>query len=181
MSPEAEKWKEVALRLRDAVAGAVELMEEDAADMRKLRELLWLRHGCVGLYGDDGEMQCGACLLDFKRAELLSRELERGHRYRNVLAGIGREFHAKREAIYAVRNASFAAEVAQACWGWVRKPPAGPFTAKLLYLQKTEQGQRFRQPRPIHPWRRDYALARLPQYTRALTLGPPFLTRTCVP
>ncbi len=36
----------------------------------KLRELLWLRHGCsvAALYGDDGEMQCGHCLIDFKRA-----------------------------------------------------------------------------------------------------------------
>ena len=34
---------------------------------RKLRELLWLRHGHSGLYGDDGEMQCGICLVDFKR------------------------------------------------------------------------------------------------------------------
>lgn len=39
-------------------------------DNKKLRELLWLRHGCSlsSLYGDDGEMQCGHCLLDFKRA-----------------------------------------------------------------------------------------------------------------
>ena len=37
---------------------------------QKLRELLWLRHGCStsALYGDDGEMQCGSCLIDFKRA-----------------------------------------------------------------------------------------------------------------
>ena len=35
----------------------------------KLRELLWLNHGCpVGiLYGDDGELQCPKCMLDFKR------------------------------------------------------------------------------------------------------------------
>lgn len=32
-----------------------------------LRELLWLRHGCTGLYGDDGERQCESCMLDFKR------------------------------------------------------------------------------------------------------------------
>lgn len=35
-----------------------------------LRKLLWLRHDpahSAGLYGDDGEMQCGACLIDFKR------------------------------------------------------------------------------------------------------------------
>jgi len=33
------------------------------------RRLVWLRHGCLALYGDDGEMQCGACGLDFKRME----------------------------------------------------------------------------------------------------------------
>ena len=34
-----------------------------------LRQLLWLNHGCpiTALYGDDGEMQCSACLVDFKR------------------------------------------------------------------------------------------------------------------
>jgi hypothetical protein len=35
----------------------------------EMRKLLWLRHGCPinALYGDDGEMQCGICLVDFKR------------------------------------------------------------------------------------------------------------------
>ena len=34
-----------------------------------LRGLLWSRHGCPfpALYGDDGEMQCHNCCLDFKR------------------------------------------------------------------------------------------------------------------
>ena len=33
-----------------------------------LRNLLWLNHGHVDcLYGDDGEMQCNKCLIDFKR------------------------------------------------------------------------------------------------------------------
>jgi hypothetical protein len=34
-----------------------------------LRKLLWLRHGCPipSLYGDDGEMQCSECGIDFKR------------------------------------------------------------------------------------------------------------------
>jgi len=40
---------------------------------RKLRELLWLRHGCPlsCLYGDDGEMQCSNIQshkpIDFRR------------------------------------------------------------------------------------------------------------------
>lgn len=37
------------------------------SENRKLRELLWLRHGCKGLYGDDGEIQCNKCMIDFKR------------------------------------------------------------------------------------------------------------------
>lgn len=36
-------------------------------ESRLLRKLLWLRHGHDGLYGDDGEMQCGRCGVDFKR------------------------------------------------------------------------------------------------------------------
>ncbi len=34
---------------------------------QSLRELLWLHHGHDSLYGDDGEMQCSRCGLDFKR------------------------------------------------------------------------------------------------------------------
>lgn len=33
------------------------------------RRLLWLRHGCPreALYGDDGELSCGRCCIDFAR------------------------------------------------------------------------------------------------------------------
>jgi len=35
---------------------------------KKLRHLLWLNHNkCEGLYGDDGEMQCNECRIDFLR------------------------------------------------------------------------------------------------------------------
>ena len=39
------------------------------AENKLLRQLLWLRHGCSGsaLYGDDGEMQCNKCVIDFRR------------------------------------------------------------------------------------------------------------------
>ena len=42
---------------------------EVSDDELKLREMLWLKHGCaVGiLYGDDGEMQCSHCMIDFRR------------------------------------------------------------------------------------------------------------------
>ena len=34
----------------------------------ELRKLLWIWHGhTTFLYGDDGEMQCGKCMLDFRR------------------------------------------------------------------------------------------------------------------
>jgi len=37
-----------------------------------LRKFLWLNHGCESscLYGDDGEMQCGRCIFDFKRGDV---------------------------------------------------------------------------------------------------------------
>lgn len=42
-----------------------ELQEEN----KRLRKWLWLVHGSPvhSLYGDDGEMQCSDCGLDFKR------------------------------------------------------------------------------------------------------------------
>jgi hypothetical protein len=54
--------------------GLDELIQEYIIDGKrnkemKLRELLWLNHGCEhpALYGDDGEMQCNTCMIDFKR------------------------------------------------------------------------------------------------------------------
>ena len=46
-----------------------ETIEECNKDEAILRQLLWVRHGCSldVLYGDDGEMQCGRCMIDFKR------------------------------------------------------------------------------------------------------------------
>lgn len=51
----------------DALAASVRELEAEEA---LLRRLLWLRHGCPvqTLYGDDGEMQCGTCGIDFVRA-----------------------------------------------------------------------------------------------------------------
>lgn len=37
----------------------------------KVRAFMWVNHGCaagsLALYGDDGEMQCNNCFIDFKR------------------------------------------------------------------------------------------------------------------
>jgi len=49
----------------DHIAELIAALDEQQG----LRELLWLRHGCriTDLYGDDGEMQCSKCQIDFKR------------------------------------------------------------------------------------------------------------------
>jgi len=48
-----------------------------------LRKLVWLSHECYYpfLYGDDGEMQCNHCMIDFKRdsAESIEDKLEQIH------------------------------------------------------------------------------------------------------
>ncbi len=48
-------------------------------DNKELRKLLWLNHGCsiTTLYGDDGEMQCSSCRMDFKRdsIDLISKRM----------------------------------------------------------------------------------------------------------
>jgi hypothetical protein len=36
-------------------------------DVSAARRLLFLTHPCDGKYGDDGELQCGQCMIDFKR------------------------------------------------------------------------------------------------------------------
>lgn len=49
---------------RGREVGNKDLAEEN----QLLRKWIWLNHGHLdGLYGDDGEMQCGRCLVDFKR------------------------------------------------------------------------------------------------------------------
>jgi hypothetical protein len=70
--------KEDKYRLPNALMDEMEKMK---ADMKLLRRLLWLNHGCIGLYGDDGEMQCGQCLIDFKRddPQLIERKLMLRH------------------------------------------------------------------------------------------------------
>lgn len=63
------EWRAAAEHWRDAyhctLRGAGNAGSPDTA----IRKLLWLRHGCpIGaLYGDDGEMSCGACGIDFLR------------------------------------------------------------------------------------------------------------------
>lgn len=37
------------------------------AENKSFRRLLFGFHSCSGVYGDDGEMQCNRCFIDFKR------------------------------------------------------------------------------------------------------------------
>jgi len=62
LGPLAAEWKDKPHRLVYDLVGEVE----------RLQRLLWLRHDPNHfsiLYGDDGEMQCGACLVDFKHMD----------------------------------------------------------------------------------------------------------------
>ena len=46
-------------------------LDEKNKEINLFRLLLWLNHGCdfSNLYGDDGEMQCNKCIIDFKRSK----------------------------------------------------------------------------------------------------------------
>jgi hypothetical protein len=60
------------------LSGESEAQGGDMSEQLKFRKLLWLRHGCPisVLYGDDGEMQCGKCGIDFIRdsVELIEKK-----------------------------------------------------------------------------------------------------------
>jgi hypothetical protein len=60
-----------------------------------LRKLLWLRHGCpiTALYGDDGEMSCSACRLDFKRQPV--EEIEARWR-QQAIASLAGDLHQRK-------------------------------------------------------------------------------------
>jgi len=50
------------------------LLLETEKENLLLRKMLWLRHGCeiYELYGDDGELQCSKCMIDFKRDSVIN-------------------------------------------------------------------------------------------------------------
>ena len=58
--------------MKEKVEGKMHIEDENII----LRRMLWLRHGCPQpfLYGDDGEMQCHQCGIDFKRTP--AKEIE---------------------------------------------------------------------------------------------------------
>lgn len=83
----------VVIKLR-AEASAGEAAGLTAAEIEhRLRLEWWTGHGCQfrAIYGDDGEMQCSACLVDFKRAPLATLEAhvhtKRQERIASAVAG----------------------------------------------------------------------------------------------
>lgn len=46
-----------------------EFIDQILKENQILRQFMWINHGCEisALYGDDGEMQCNKCRIDFKR------------------------------------------------------------------------------------------------------------------
>lgn len=65
---------------RDALRAQAKRDADRLAELEtKYRRELWVSHGHPhsALYGDDGEMQCGACAFDFKRASLWDCEQQR--------------------------------------------------------------------------------------------------------
>lgn len=68
---ELELDKEYLERLSEASASEEFRLSQLVKEIEaKYRRQLWLSHGHTGLYGDDGEMQCGKCRTDFKRSPL---------------------------------------------------------------------------------------------------------------
>lgn len=51
----------------------------------QLRALLWSTHPCPAKYGDDGELQCSACMIDFRRDSVNSIEERIRRRGRRLL------------------------------------------------------------------------------------------------
>lgn len=75
---------------RDLLTDASDVSRVEAEN-ELLRQMLWLSHGCPhsALYGDDGEMQCGRCSIDFKRASAESirdRRLDLAAKAANIAA-----------------------------------------------------------------------------------------------
>lgn len=59
-----------------------------AEEVVALRKVLFYIHPCEGKYGDDGEMQCAACGIDFKRSPIHVLEYRLGVLYREQLVGL---------------------------------------------------------------------------------------------
>lgn len=69
--------------VRKAKEEEPERYETLSDEERILRKLLFMSHGASGhhLYGDDGELQCNSCMIDFKRDSVESIALKTNKYY----------------------------------------------------------------------------------------------------
>lgn len=58
---------ELERRIGTALASAAEDERKLRVEIDAWRQLAFTNHACIGKYGDDGEMQCNKCFIDFKR------------------------------------------------------------------------------------------------------------------
>jgi hypothetical protein len=87
------------------------LRHHDAQVEREFRKTLWLNHGCDALYGDDGEMQCGKCVVDFRRQPL-------GEIMAMVLQRKERETLERIRAVLSINTCSF---MTGSCWRTIER------------------------------------------------------------
>lgn len=85
------------LYTRDEMLEARRRIAALEAENEALRRILWLNHGHAGLYGDDGEMQCGICIVDFKRQKPAAIEVALNAHTEYVNALTARAEQAERE------------------------------------------------------------------------------------
>src|SRR5580698_6357497 len=67
-------------KIADALMEAAQV---ETVELHRARILLWATHGCTEKYGDDGELQCNSCKIDFKRnsiSDIDAKICERGVR-----------------------------------------------------------------------------------------------------
>ncbi len=69
---QAKYWSGFRDAISFALLSAARLSEQPLTRSTELliRSFLWQGHGHEGIYGDDGEMQCGECRRDYKRDSL---------------------------------------------------------------------------------------------------------------
>lgn len=97
LDAERDVHAETEARRQESFAHFEDVTKQLAATREQIdwvRRQLWLGHGHIGLYGDDGEMQCnlGGRMLDFKRAPI-----------EDIVAKILDQFGATREKLAALQ------------------------------------------------------------------------------
>lgn len=91
-------------------AAVMRAHDQYAAENKALRVLLWGTHPCKGKYGDDGELQCSKCMIDFKRdpTERIMEGLKQYNENTALRKAVGDErIMEAMEALAEIYNADF--------------------------------------------------------------------------